>query len=375
MDPRRKTSDVWSFFEPVSNYIALCKICKTSLSYKSSVSNLKKHLQRKHPTVALPTISTQTAVQSLPRTETSSGDILQIGPDVQENLVVESSSHFFSPERPTTSRATDTFQNQPSSFQLPVPTSKKQMSISTYIPKKLAVSDKNKIDEAIMKLFIWDLQPFTVVEDRGFRNLMNTCAPSYQIPSRKYFANTLLPAYYETKVNEMKESIKKDAPSVCLTTDTWSSSTNETFNAITAHYINQDFEMKHILLDCSVIKINKTSQNLADEILRIINEWDLSGKISIVITDNAINITSAIQSILKWKHFGCYAHTLNLIVQDSLLIVNDIIKKVKTIVTFFKRSNIAHLKITKYQEQIGVQQPKKLLQDVTRWNSVYYMLK
>ena len=64
---------------------------------------------------------------------------------------------------------------------------------------------------------------------------------------------------------------------------------------------------KRQLLDCSVIKINKTSQNLADEILHIIglSEWDLSRKIVIVITDNAINITSAIQSILKWKHFGC----------------------------------------------------------------------
>ena len=33
-----------------------------------------------------------------------------------------------------------------------------------------------------MKLFIWNLQPFTVVEDRGFRYFMNTCPPSYEIP-------------------------------------------------------------------------------------------------------------------------------------------------------------------------------------------------
>ena len=85
----------------------------------------KKNLQRKHATIVLPTLSTQIAVQSLPVTQTSSGDILQIEPDVQENLVVESSSHIYNPERPTTLRATDTFQNQPSSFQLPVTTGKK----------------------------------------------------------------------------------------------------------------------------------------------------------------------------------------------------------------------------------------------------------
>ena len=42
---------------------------------------------------------------------------------------------------------------------------------------------------------------------------------------------------------------------------------------------------KRQLLDCSVIKTNKTSQNLADDILHIISEWDLSRKTVTVITD------------------------------------------------------------------------------------------
>lgn len=377
MDPkRRKSSDLWSFFEQVDNHIALCNICKVKISFKGSISNLKKHLQRKHPTIALPIKSSQTNLQAVAVTETSLIEVLQPGPEVQENLTAETSSNLFTPNIPSTSRATVTTQSKQVSLHLPASISTKQMQISAFIPKKFTVTDKNKIDDAVMKLIIWDFQPFSVVEDKGFRNLLNTCTPNYKIPSRKYFANTLLPAFYEKKVNEIKNSIKHEALSVCLTTDMWSSSTNDNYNAVTAHYITEDFEMKNVMLDCSAFQANKTSKNLADEILCVVNEWELAGKILIVITDNAANITNAIKNILNWKHYGCYAHKLNLIVQDSLSLVYQIIKKVKIIVSFFKRSNAANLKLVKYQEQTGIHKPKKLLQDVvTRWNSVYYMLR
>lgn len=60
-----------------------------------------------------------------------------------------------------------------------------------------------------------DFQPFNVVEDKGFINLMKTCVPLYEIPSRKYFANTLLPALHEQNKNEIKELYFVEK--VCLT--------------------------------------------------------------------------------------------------------------------------------------------------------------
>lgn len=50
---RSKTSSVWRFFEVQDATVAICSICKCKLSYKSSISNLKKHLQRKHPMVEM----------------------------------------------------------------------------------------------------------------------------------------------------------------------------------------------------------------------------------------------------------------------------------------------------------------------------------
>lgn len=53
MSVKRKSSPIWDFFTPTSDEIAKCDLCKQCFSYKTSVSNLKRHMQRKHPTVSL----------------------------------------------------------------------------------------------------------------------------------------------------------------------------------------------------------------------------------------------------------------------------------------------------------------------------------
>lgn len=76
-----------------------------------------------------------------------------------------------------------------------------------------------------------------------------------------------------------------------------------------------------------------------------------------------------------WKHFGCFAHTLNLIVEDAIKIWQSEIESIKKIVAHLQRSSISSERLAKYQLQQN-KEPKRPLQDVeTRWNSKYYMLK
>ncbi|CAH1104553.1 unnamed protein product [Psylliodes chrysocephalus] len=52
---RRKPSQIWKYFtkKNVGEYVAYCNICKKELGYRSTTSNLKKHLDRKHPQIKL----------------------------------------------------------------------------------------------------------------------------------------------------------------------------------------------------------------------------------------------------------------------------------------------------------------------------------
>lgn len=226
-----------------------------------------------------------------------------------------------------------------------------------------------------MLLFILDFQPFRIVEDEGFKSFVAALNPAYQFPSRSTISKTMIPALYEQCNNEINDIIKT-GKSFCITTDCWTSINTVNFMATTAHFLNDDFKLISILLECAATDGEHTSENLSKELQRIVSEREIQNKILLAVSDNAANIKNAISNKLNWKHLGCFAHTLNLIVKDALQNpdIIPIINKVKEIVTHFKKSYVANEKFMTYQKNMG-DTPLKLLQDVqTRWNSTFYML-
>lgn len=77
--------------------------------------------------------------------------------------------------------------------------------------------------------------------------------------------------------------------------------------------------------------------------------------------------------LLQKRNLPCYAHSVNLVVQDCLAQNNikEVMAKCKRIVTFFKSSTISY---EKFKEAQGTS-AYSLLQEVpTRWNSAYKMI-
>lgn len=97
-----------------------------------------------------------------------------------------------------------------------------QIRIMDFVLKKLPNTRKKSIDEALLSLFTLDFQPFSVVENQGFRKFVRELNASYQIRSRKHISKSLVPAKYKRCMLEAKRiasSIKK----CCITTDCWTS--------------------------------------------------------------------------------------------------------------------------------------------------------
>lgn len=172
-----------------------------------------------------------------------------------------------------------------------------------------------------MKLFTNDFQPFRTVEDRGFRELMNYTFPNYVIPTRKYFAINMLPALYEKTKAELKERVSKEGKSICITVDIWTIASNDSFMALTGHYIeDQECVLLSFLLDCTPLQESHTTKNLADVIKNVGDDCNIGRKNLLGVSDNDMNIKNRIEGELSRKHFTCYSHTLILVVQDALKI-------------------------------------------------------
>ncbi|KAK9528362.1 hypothetical protein VZT92_012530 [Zoarces viviparus] len=132
--------------------------------------------------------------------------------------------------------------------------------------------------------------------------------------------------------------------------------------------------MVSCLLDCFEFSDRHTSDNLAEELLKVAKEWGVDNKVVCCVSDNAANITKAIKT-LKWTHHPCLAHTINLFVRDALKVMKPTVNKVKAIVEFFHRSTTATHKLKSTQLQMGMPELKLKQDCVTRWNSTFHMIK
>ncbi|GBL86288.1 hypothetical protein AVEN_132011-1 [Araneus ventricosus] len=151
-----------------------------------------------------------------------------------------------------------------------------------------------------MKLFTKDFQPFRIVEDEGFRAFVQVLNPSSALPSRKTFAQTFLPAAYEEAMHKLKEVYSgSEIGSVTLTTDCWTSSNGDSFMAVTSHYLNFGMELNSNFLECFLFTESHTSENLATELKKVADEWNIKDKIALCVSDIAANITKAIKEILQ----------------------------------------------------------------------------
>nr|CAI5833579.1 unnamed protein product [Callosobruchus analis] len=185
-------------------------------------------------------------------------------------------------------------------------------------------------------MIVREYHPLRMTEDSEFRKLLYLMCPGYSLPSRKTVSYSLIP--------------QLEASAVCLTTDGWTSIENEGFTAVTAHFIDNDTKLISKLLECIIYNERHTAENLCSFLKGVIHEWELSNKITAVVSDNATNITAAVR-LVDWRHVPCFTHTINLIVQSSLKengSIKSIIDKIKSIVEFFKRRTLLDPRYKKF---------------------------
>ena len=178
----------------------------------------------------------------------------------------------------------------------------------------LQLSDRKSLDDAVVEMVARDMQPSTIVEDKGFNKFVHLSDPKYQLPSRRSLMRKI-PAKYDVVRQEIKDELNH-ASAVCLTTDIWTSRISQSYMTVTCHFIDNSWQPKSYVLETFHLSVSHTAENIASELIRIANEWSISEKVVALVTDNASNAVAAAR-LTGWKHILCFAHTLNLIVNPA----------------------------------------------------------
>lgn len=326
---KRKTSSVWNFFLKEEEF-ATCLVgpCKIKLKHSGNTTNLLKHLKCRHPQQHEECLKEMEDEKRSKRSKTESSEQLTL---------------------------------------------QKTLDKGTFYPKK---STKRKmIDDALIEMIVTDLQPTSVVEDNGFQKFVSVLDPRYELPSRRTVVRSLLLEKYTSVKQKLKMELD-NSMTVALTTDMWTSRQTQSYCCITAHYMSGDWKLKSALLETFEFNESHTAENIAIHLKTVASNWEIDTKVVCVVTDNASNMVSAI-SKTGWRHLPCFAHTLNLIVQNAVKAeptIHQIQLKCKDVVSHFHRSVKSSDKLKEVQDQLSLPQ-QKLIQDVsTRWNSTYLML-
>lgn len=109
------------------------------------------------------------------------------------------------------------------------------------------------VNDRIIEFIALDDQPFSVVEDKGFRKLIAHLEPRYNIRCRRFFSDLSLPALYSVVTSHIHNMIDKNGLNISFTKDIWTSDASQvSMLSFTAQWLDEDFHMQKALLHAQV---------------------------------------------------------------------------------------------------------------------------
>ncbi|XP_076132064.1 zinc finger BED domain-containing protein 4 [Alosa pseudoharengus] len=143
------------------------------------------------------------------------------------------------------------------------------------------------ISEAIAKMIIRDLQAVQIVENEGFRELLQLLEPRYTPEPSLYIQQQLLPAYAYQVQLATKQALT-GAESCSVTLDLWRGGAGAGMSGylgVTCHFITTDWQIKSALLACLRLTGHHIPQRVLSEFDEISHAHGVAGKVFRVVAD------------------------------------------------------------------------------------------
>ncbi|GBC28973.2 zinc finger BED domain-containing protein 1-like [Rhizophagus irregularis DAOM 181602=DAOM 197198] len=255
----------------------------------------------------------------------------------------------YSPGNPTSTLRRHLTKKHPSHYKKPE-TRQTTLRFKPYSPSK-----SKPITDSLVDFVATDLQPFTIVENPEFKLLINKLNPHYILPCRQTLKEKFI-ENYKMRKNVLINEVSQINSKISLTTDIWTSEiSKDCYLGVTMHYINNNWELKNLLLDLIPVNGSHTAGLITSKLLQILEEFSISNNILALTTDNGSNMIACGNQLateldqefnnMAFTHYRCAAHIINLAVKAGMSHVGNEIKKT---------SSICYIDI--------------------RWNSTYFMI-
>lgn len=188
------------------------------------------------------------------------------------------------------------------------------------------------------------------MESPEFQPIMNFIDRDYSVPSQSTISRRLV-SEYESRLIEIREEVRRINSRVSLTCDAWSSNIFKGYMAITMHWIDQQWNMRSLLLDFKRFITPHTGGAASNILKEVIMFWGIEKRLQCITTDNASDMIEAIYKLVEKLnldfeadydeeefHVRCIAHVINLGVRECFGLVKGKLENLRSMILAVRSS-------------------------------------
>ena len=334
------TSLVWHFFpqpdksirtqirnKKLKNHSVKCKICSTLFTFKGGTTNLLNHVKNKH--------------------KTEYAEVLQkLDGSVSNNSMNAKDS---------------------------------KLSIGAMLGlRKKHTFSQDTFERLLTRFIVCCDESYRVVESEEFKDFVQYLRCETTMPSADTISRRVQMYYSELKTQV--SSILEQVQYLSFTTDIWTSPTAMPYMAVTAHWIEKDWNQISIVLGFAPAPDSHTGLNIKEIFFNVLEDFKVQDKLFCITTDNASNNTTFVQEIPGFNpnehRIRCLAHIINLSAQSFLVsLVEPLLDQIRKIIKKIRYSQTNLNQLKNLCDGASIRYNKPVLDVKTRWNSTYQMLR
>jgi len=247
---------------------------------------------------------------------------------------------------------------------------------------KLPEEKQNRITEFLLKFIVEDMRPFNLMQSENFKNLCFELCDRYKVPVYNTVKSKLEDFYKEGIIQW--SYFLSTLSEFSLSIDLYLCENKVHLLFVYCHYVDEKgFRKKGLFYVYDVSMFAHVDaiclENVFNEIFKVLKIEDKK-KVFGFTADAGSNVKKYIIKHIQSNYVHCGAHVLNLIVQNSMHILDDLKIRIKEVVNYFNHYTMAWTILSGQQVRENLIKELdnvvyKLIKECdTRWDSMHDML-
>ncbi|OXA39419.1 putative AC transposase [Folsomia candida] len=254
---------------------------------------------------------------------------------------------------------------------------------------------QERLVNALTEFVLETDQAFIIVEEPSFRRLLGLLNPDIQIPGRTTMRSEIS-IRYQTEKEQLTAKLQEIPGKLSFILDCRTSSNQYAFQGVIVQGITREWELLSLPLDLTILNGSHTGENLATQLIKVLEDFNLIDRVHSITSDNASNMTtffSHFKRLMLKKNVDfniddfrvrCLAHILNLVCQVALDSLRDMSEVEPNIYDLDPKSDgemvpvLTKLHLSRGNNSevriFGLAEKELLLDIRTRWNSTLLMM-